>query len=570
MSDAFETGLNAVIRAAATTPASPTAPPAPSSVPVDSLEALVAARKAANAKPEPKRQSKLQAQKEGRDLVKAGLGSNTGGDYAGTPQEAPTPTEVPKIESPIYNYDIDKARALEGTPQAFIEPETVEYLLDRMDALLPEPGFITDYVNLARGMESPTLFLFWGAAWTISTILNRHAWLQWYPGKLWPNLYVLTVAPPALCRKSTALDIGKSMVEAVPDLLPSNIEAYEKTLTMITGKATSDGILSALTPEDKIFLLPETNGVKFVHKGSKAAFAISELTMLFNKQQYNINLVTTLTDLYDCKDRDSEITRARGKEPLESIYATLIGATTPSSLKTQMPEEALGGGFLSRLVIAYQALPTKVYSIPRAFPNYPTVNAVTQRLAWIAHNCKGEYTLAPEAFEIFDKMYIEWKNRMFDNMTNEMQGSTRYDVLLLKLAMILRVQEYRLGNEISARNITDAMTILDYTLTGSKIATEDIGMTAYSQFFNAARRIMERRGTVTRTKLQRAMSARGCKVNEFDMIIAQLLSEDRITIMLDGKKYDYTTHNGREIYSLTASALDAPDYNDKEQNDERL
>jgi len=531
-------------------------------MPLEEAEALIAERDKAALEAEKQKSrgrprkynTPLQKQHEGRETVKEALSENSGGDYSAPIPKAPKGS-VPKIESPVYEYDVDKARALQRPPLAFVEPVEVTYEQDRMDALLPSPGFITDFVNTARGMEVPTLFLFWGAIWALSTTLARHAWLEWYPDKLWPNMYVLTVAPPALCKKSTAMQIAVKMCKDAPEFLPSSIERYEKSTSMITGKATSDGILLALAPEERTFLIPENHSIKFVKKGSKAAFAVSELTMLLNRQQYNVNLVTALTDLYDSRDEDAELTRGRGREPLEDIYVTFIGATTPSSLKTQMPEEALGGGFLSRVIIAFQDIPTKIYSIPRALEGYPIPTDITPRLAWISHNCRGAYKLTKEAFEMYDGHYKRWKERMFSNMTNEMLAETRYDVLLLKLALLLRVQEYRVGNEITEENVRNAVLILDYTLSGSKAATEDLGMTDYARFMNQVRRIIERKGQVQRTQIQRSLSAKGCRVSDFNMIISQLIGEDRVSVELDGKKIVNTQGCGRELYSLTPSAI---------------
>jgi len=507
-----------------------------------------------------------------KPVVVEALAANDGGDYAEKPKRSRKPRgenrsqqgrdlddmseEMETPETPIYSFDPVAEEALRRTPVAFIEPHEVVYEQDHMDNLLPGPGFITDFINTSRGMEVPTLLMLWGAIWTLSTMLGRHAWLKWYPKKLWPNMYILVVAPPGLCKKSTALDVGQDMIPKAIALLPSNLEQFRKQSVFITGKATSDGILGSLAPEERIFLNPEASTIRSVNRGSKASFVVGELTQLLNKQQYNVNLVTTLTNLYDCKDEDSEITRARGKEPLKDIYVTFIGATTPSNIRTSLPEEALGGGFLSRTVTVFQDVPTKIYSIPRALDGYPTPDELVPRLAWIAHHAVGEYELSPEAFTIYDEQYRRWKDRIFNNVVSEVSGETRYDVILLKLAMLIRVAEYRKGNQISADNIRSAIRILDYTISGSKAATEDIGMNDYARWMNTFKRMMERRGSETRARLQRSLSARGCKVSEFDMIVSQLVSEDRIIITLNGSKILNSQRNGAEVYTLTPFELE--------------
>jgi len=500
-----------------------------------------------------KTRKKRTTKRDGREIVNEALGANNGGDYAD--EDDVEPDSMPEPATPFYEYDQAKAAALALPPVAFVEPRPIAYLTDYADELLPAPGFVTDFVNTSRGMEVPTLFMLWGALGAVSSILARHAWLQWYPEKLWPNLYTVLVALPGLCTKSTALNMQRKLVQAVPELLPSNIEEFEKTLPIMTGKATSDGILGALAPEERIFVVPETNSLKFVKRGSKAVFNISELTTFMNKQQYNASLISTMTALYDCQDEDSELTRARGKEPLRDIYVTFTAGTTPDHLKTSIPEEALGGGFMSRTVVVYQDIPAKIYPIPLQLEGYPSPDDIAPRLAWIAHNAKGEYYLSKEALMLYSLEYRNWKQRLIDNVSSETAGETRYAIILLKVAMLLRVQEYRLGNEISEQNVRDAIRILSFTQSNSKSVTDDIGLNDYTRWLNAFKRIVARKGTVQRSWVQARLSAKGCRVEQLDSIIHQLATEDYIVIECNGQRLLHSSSTGKETYSLTPRAL---------------
>jgi len=460
--------------------------------------------------------------------------------------------EVPAVEVPgVLEFYEEKKLFLEQLPKAFIEPEKKLYDLDAADGIKINPGFITDFINTTRGMEIPTLFTIWGALWAISTALCREAWLKWYPKQLWPNLYVLTVAPPGLCHKSTAMDIAKSALEKMVDYMPDSATKFRKGTNYITGKCTSDALLMSLAPAVRTFVDMQEESIMTVDRGSHVALAISELAMFLGKQQYNINLVTTLTDLFDCKDSDSEVTRSRGVEPLRNVYVTFCGATTPDSLKSSIPEEALGGGFLSRLVVVYQDIPTKICPFPMAMFGYPTPDDLPAKLAWISHNMVGEFYLTPEAVEYYTKWYHEWKKSMFDSMTADSASEFRRDTLLLRMALLIRAQEYRPGTEITLQNIETAKQILDYTLRTSRPATEDLGMNEYTRYLNTIRRFIAKRGAVQRVYVQRAMSARGCKAQEFDLLIQQLFLEDFIAIELDGKALNCTSRTSKEIYTLT-------------------
>jgi hypothetical protein len=478
-------------------------------------------------------------------------------DAVGTDDDAPTPPAPPKEDPPgILTIDEDKLTALEAVPTLFVEPEEKAYSRDEADLIVPAGGFVQDYVNTARGMEIPSLFMIWGALWTVSTALAREAWLEWYPKPLWPNLYVLFVAPPGLCHKSTAMDIGKNALEKMLEHLPDSISQFRKGTNYVTGKCTSDALLMSLAPARRAFVDMEESRVQQVERGSHVALAISELAMFLGKQQYNVNLVTTLTDLFDCKDSDAEVTRARGVEPLKNVYVTFCGATTPDSLKTSIPEEALGGGFLSRLLIAYQDMPTKICSRPKALKGYPTPDTLPPKLAWIAHHAKGEYYLTDEADKYYDSWYHQWKQGMFASLAAESASDFRRDTLLLRLALLIRAQEYRHGRDITVENLETAKKLLDFTLRTARPATEDLGMNEYTRFLNIIRRTIGKRGAVQRVELQRMMSARGCRVTDFNVLIQQLVLEDAISIELDGKSLSCSANSGKEIYKLTEYGLE--------------
>ena len=436
-------------------------------------------------------------------------------------------------------------------PTAFIEPPNKPYQTDHVDAILANnmatPGFLTDFINVGRGMESPTLFFAWNCLWLLSTVLTREAWLRWFPKPLYPNLYVLLISPPSLCRKSSSMTLANDLLRELPNYLPDTLQAYKKSVRIITGKATSEGILGSLFPQERTFY--GNNQMITVSKGSQAAFSISEFAVFMGKQQYNQGLVTLLTGLFDSADVDAELTRGRGDKKLKDIYVTLMGGATPDGLRLSIPEEAFGGGFMSRVILAYQDVPTKIYSMPKRFPGYPTMEDLYYPLAWIATNAKGEYYLDEEAEAYYDVWYHKWKSELFEKGMDKKE-EFRFDNLLLRVAMLMRVQEYRPGTDINLWHVKAAQKLLEYTLRQSKHATEDVGAGQYLTVYNAVKRKIERTGSIARRELLPAMSSRGISATQVSEVINQLKQEGYIKIRLGSNELDEATSNGAEIYSL--------------------
>lgn len=445
----------------------------------------------------------------------------------------------------------DKVHALTLVPRPFLEPEGRKpYAEDNFDKLLPKPGFITDYINACRGIEAPTIHLLWAALWTVSSVLKREAWIRWYPKKLWPNLYVMIVAPPALCRKSSSLEVGIDLLRRVPALMGTTIDAYKKETTFVSSKCTPEGLVMLLDPAKRSFIDPEGQSMAVVKKGSQVAIAVSELPTFLGKQQYNQGMVNLLLDLYDCRDFDDEITRGRGVTAIENIYTTFIGAVAPEGLRLAIPEEAFGGGFMSRVVLAYQDQPTKVYSTPRALHGYPTIEELAPKLAWIANVARGEYHFTDEALRWYDEWYLEFKAGLF-HQTVEQFETYRQDIILLKVAALLRMQEYRPGFDITLEHVQTAARLLDATARRGRYALEDVGAGDFRKVYNKARKILKKKGTIIRKDLLKSLSALGATSDMQDDIVRQLQEEGFLRIFLQGSEQLVPSKTGNEEYRIT-------------------
>ena len=437
-------------------------------------------------------------------------------------------------------------KLLATVPEPFIEPSGPKpYVIDPADVLTPSPGFVTDFVNLGRGTEAPTIFLLWGALWTLSAAMNRNAWVQWYPKQLWPNLYVLFVAPAGLCKKSTPIDFGKSLLELSSNYRPNSVDAFENQYRFVTSKASPAGVYMMLRPEQRMFV--QDHKIVVAKRSSKITLCISELATLLSKQQYMTGLVNDITDLYDCRDHGEEVTRERGIEPLEYIYITMAGAITPTGLEESVPQEMLKGGLISRMVIIYQDLPTKIYPRPLQIPGYPSLESVAKKLAWIAYNHKGEYHFTEEAEAAFSEWYTEWKTHIVAGDYALREDEHRRDTTLRKISMLLRVSEYRPGNEITLQNFLEAKAILDYTLNLSSRLLAGVGGTDFSKNLTRVKNYIEKRRTATRRQI---LNRFGYQIPslELTVLLNQLLDQGIITGTLNDAPILRASGSPREIY----------------------
>lgn len=427
----------------------------------------------------------------------------------------------------------------EDDPDIFWKP-------DPGDIAIPKrKGFLTDFLYATRGVETPTLISIWSALFTLSTYIKREAWLRWFPQRLFTNDYIIVIGPAGIVKKSTAANIGKSIIQKADKyIIDENLKEI-KTITLITDKNSPESILNEMLPgkKGKDFILKDKHGDPIVgpdgrpnryQRTSEAAIHLSEMGSLFSKSNYMESLTSLLLDLYDNHEKWVWNTLSRGKKILRRLHTGLFAAVTVDAFRSSIPKQALADGFMSRTALVYVPTTERSFSYPRLPKGAPSVEELARRLAWIATQAMGEYVLSDKAQKYYDMWYDEWKLSLKD--APEMQGvKSRESIRLLKVALLLRLQRYgEKSHYIEEEDIKDAEKIIDYTIANVPILLSEI--VADDDFWkNHAKTIeyIKKRKEVVRQTLLGALRIKSRELNE---ILHQLIQEGKIKIKTEEGK----------------------------------
>ena len=448
-------------------------------------------------------------------------------------------------------------------PRAFEPPLPLPYTPEEDDRLLPGKGFITDFVEAMRGAEVPTLFCMWTSLWTLSAASSRLISMDWLPDEpLFPNLYVFLVAPPGRCHKSTGLNFGRKVLLGMPDEFDNGTAMdgflkYMFDINWMTSKTTPDVVYELLKPKETLIIGSDKQVT--VKKGSQLTGCISELATFLNKKKFMSGIVETLTDLYDSRQHDVIHTISRGTLELKDIYVTLIGATTPTGMKESLPYEVFGEGFASRVMIVYKERTTRSYPQPVMFDGFPVLADLRRRLAWIMRNKQGSYRLADDAREWFHNWYGAWKYSLdHDERYSERVAEFRFDVNMLRLALLISMSRYDLDLVVEKHDLLEAMTILKGTFTGTIKANVEAGI-AVNEFNGNYGRIVEflkKLGSTDRQQLTRNMSSKGIPMAVVKDVLTQLHTECRIVVREGTLAKDKIYWTKTERYEWVGDAAD--------------
>jgi hypothetical protein len=121
---------------------------------------------------------------------------------------------------------------------------------------------------------------------------------------------------------------------------------------------------SAITREALIGELEfciETEVETMLQHSSLSVFS-KELVVFLGKD--NQLLMGDLCDWYDCPDEWEYKTKNSGENEILGVWVNILGATTPSLIRSNLPVDAIGGGLASRCIFVYARRKGKTVPFP--------------------------------------------------------------------------------------------------------------------------------------------------------------------------------------------------------------
>ena len=308
-------------------------------------------------------------------------------------------------------------------------------------------NWISGYLDIHPDCESPKKFLAWSAISTIAGALQRTAFMPWGAETFYPNFYIILVAPPGRCRKGTAMKLARRLLGELE--IPIAASSTSR-------KGFIQDLMDALTTSDG------ANGSTVMHH-SLTVFS-EELTVFFSGHDSG-QLITDMTDLYDCKDNWSYRTQLDGILSIDNVYVNMVGATTPDLVRHVLPTaSAHGGGLTSRMIFIYEDKP-----MPRVpYSGFIETPMGQMMLQGLQHDLKQIHNLSG-AFQLstgYHQLYYKWYTEMADDCPFDPQRFNGYwsrrATHLRKLSVIMSAAR---SNEMIVReeDFIDAQALLEDT-----------------------------------------------------------------------------------------------------------
>lgn len=442
---------------------------------------------------------------------------------------------------------------------------------EKWDHNLPKQrGFVTDMVLALRGTKVPTSFAVWTAISSIASAIKREAWVEWGIQRLFSNFYIILVAPPSVCGKDTVISFMERTLFKVKDNIWSDNLRIMKDLKIIRHRGTKEFIEDELRPSPHgrrgypLYQI-DTAGKHIQDKPigriyettSEALIIAPELGHLLGKEKFNEGMIEFLTHIYTTHDNTEAGTRGNGKVVLHNLCTNMIAGTQPDAIRDSLPKAAYGEGFLSRCIVVFHDRAARFVPIPSIVQGAPDEGELGKRLAWIAENAQGRYSMSDGATRVYLDFAEDLHNRLL--MYPEWIGLMgRMDTNLMKLSMVMRAQRYERGTTIEKSDVEDAQRILDDAVrTAPMIAGMIHGSVNLQKYKTVARYIAGKKKGVDRLTVIRNTS-HGITGADVTTIVNELSKRSLIEIRLDKRTIPFSEKAQDETYLWIGDQHEVP------------
>jgi hypothetical protein len=289
-------------------------------------------------------------------------------------------------------------------------------------------NWLKAYMEYTEFSEAPAAFHFWTGVAVLGGALRAKVFLPMGGFEFTPNFYLVLVAEPATCNKSTAINYGMRLLKKIDgvhigansltwqSLIPDLLAAQE-AVELPSGEFRTHCCLTFKAPELGSFLKPDDN-----------------------------EMMDMITDLWggDGSEEWSRRTKMDGRTNLEKPWINILGGTTPKWIAVNMTEAMIGTGFASRCVFVFEQTKKRLIAYPRreAKRQHIDVQGLEDRLMADLNEIaglRGEFTMTEEAYELGERWYAEHHGKPPVHLSREDFGGYwgRKQAHVHKLAMVL-------------------------------------------------------------------------------------------------------------------------------------
>lgn len=387
------------------------------------------------------------------------------------------------------------------------------------------------YTEYSKGISpmTPAIFHESAALWLASVAIARRMVLNMPWGSVYPNLFILWLAPTTLYRKSTGLNVAREIARTVfAHLLAPQDTTPEAFLSDLAGQQPAN--YATMTTAEQEAWTKERNFA------AQRGWILDELSGLMAGagKDYNAGLLEALLRFYDCDPIYTRSTRSQGRVIVKNSYLSLLGASTPAAMSSHLTVDRLwGNGFWPRFAILTPDNDRPDWIEARETDQSPELTGALINLQKHLPSPMWPDPIDPISVHLGEGVFDTWKryNRAlsYDLLTPDLNGQLwgaygRIPTHALKVAMILAALDWKEGQacRIELSHLARSMAICESWRASIHRAMTGALSTNYDQLRRRIlRQIAKVQGGATFREIYRGMQDK--TPGEIEMTLSEMM-----------------------------------------------
>lgn len=281
--------------------------------------------------------------------------------------------------------------------------------------------------------EAPDRFILWSAISVLGSVLKNKVWIVDGLYKLFPNQYIILVAPPGI-GKGTAVNFAWDVVREIAP-------ATHYLVNMLSDRITAPKMLERIANGWNSAPQIVNQQILQTTKDHSCTIFTTELGGLIGASDWMLEFLCESWD----KNRYEYDTKNSGSAFVKDMCTSLIGNTVPDYLRGIDRDSKLSvkGGFTSRCLFIYEDKIARDLLFPPPIASRPASVALMGQLRadldYISKLPGGEMTYNYDAKIVFERFIRSARSNTDMDPDALLHFKSRIRAHVLKLAMILHL-----------------------------------------------------------------------------------------------------------------------------------
>jgi hypothetical protein len=317
---------------------------------------------------------------------------------------------------------------------------------------------------------------------------------------IYMNLYLLFVAPPGVCNKSTSMGLGAKLLN-------------DAGMMVFEGATTKAKIVMDMAESIQVF---QTKDGDFNH--SSVTFISDEFNTLLSSGGPDI--VRFFTEIFSKETVYNDRTKSAGTYSLPNPFLNFMANMVPKTFGDNVADEALAGGLIARFIIIYEDATRGKYPDPVVTPDQYVARAEALEMLFNLADKYGPLSQSKEAHAFYNDWYCA---QMIDPQEDPKLASyyvRKVKLHVPKLASLMAIGDGRF--QVEKIDYVRALHLLHKTEKKLKMVHLLTGGNKYVHHMSRIQHILEANGGKVPMRDLMRMFFQDLTMEEFKAIITQL------------------------------------------------